>query len=108
MNNYTDLEKAIYNALSVSYESARTRRELCRAVGCNDRKLREAIESLRRDFPIISNDDGTGYYIPSPDETGRSQAAGWLERQRRRGNAIRRATRGAQLFVIAEKGESGR
>lgn len=33
MNNYTDLEKAIYNALSVGYESARTRRELCRAVG---------------------------------------------------------------------------
>ena len=104
MNQYTGLEQAVYNALGVGLKNARTRAELCSAIGCSDRALREAIEALRWDYPIITNDDGTGYYIPTPDERGRGQTAGWLERQRRRRNAIRKATRGARLFIMAGEG----
>ena len=103
MSKYTDLEKAVYNALGVGHKNARSRSELCSLVGCNDRCLREAIEPLRWNYPIITNDDGTGYYIPTADERGRSQAAGWLRRQRRRRDAIAQATRGARLFVTAGK-----
>lgn len=100
MSKYTDLERAVYNALGVGHKNARSRSELCNLIGCNDR---EAIEALRWDYPIITNDDGTGYYIPAADERGRSQAAGWLRRQRHRREAIAQATRGARLFVAAGK-----
>ena len=62
-------------------------------------ELREAIEALRWDYPIVTNDDGTGYYIPTPDSRGRMQAAMWLARQGKRQESIKRATRGARLFV---------
>lgn len=107
MNEYTGLKEAVYNALGVGRGNARTREELCSVIGCNDRVLREAIEALRWDYPIITNDDGTGYYIPTPDERGRRQAAGWLRRQRSRVNAIEEATRGARLFVTAGEGADG-
>lgn len=96
MSKYTDLEKAVYNALGIGHKNARSRSELCSLIGCNDRQL-------RWDYPIITNDDGTGYYIPTADDRGRSQAAGWLRRQRRRRDAIAQATRGARLFVTAGK-----
>lgn len=109
MNEYAGLKESVYNALGVGLENARTREELCSVIGRNDRALRETIETLRRDYPIITNDDGTGYYIPTPDNRGRRQAAGWLERQRRRRNAIMKATRGARLFVgITEETDNDR
>lgn len=71
MREYTDLMAAVYNALGTGHRNARTRAELCAALGCNDRELREAIEALRWDYPIITRDDGTGYYKPLPNHRGR-------------------------------------
>ena len=99
MSKYTDLEKAVYNALGVGHKNARSRSELCGLIGCNDRQLREAIEALRWDYPIITNDDGTGYYIPTQDSRGWAEASMWLARQGKRQESIKRATRGARLFV---------
>ena len=99
MRQHTDLTAAVYNALGTGHENARTRQELCAALGCNDRELREAIEALRWDYPIITRDDGTGYYIPTPDSRGRVEASMWLSRQNKRQKSIKRATRGARLFV---------
>ena len=100
MRQHTDLTAAVYNALGTGHENARTRQELCAALGCNDRELREAIEALRWDYPIITRDDGTGYYIPTPDSRGRVEASMWLSRQNKRQKSIKRATRGARLFVV--------
>lgn len=99
MRKNTDLMSAVYNALGLGSKNARTRKELCAALGCNDRELREAIEALRWDYPIVTNDDGTGYYIPTPDSRGRVEASMWLSRQNKRQKSIKRATRGARLFV---------
>ena len=80
---YTKLMMDVYNALGLGSEKARTRKELCAALGCNDRE----------------RDDGTGYYIPTPDSRGRVEASMWLSRQNKRQKSIKRATRGARLFV---------
>ena len=37
MSKYTDLERAVYNALGVGHKNARSRSELCNLIGCNDR-----------------------------------------------------------------------
>lgn len=103
MRQYTGLMMAVYNALGVGHKNARSRSELCGVAGCNDRQLREAIEALRWDYPIVTNDDGTGYYIPTPDSRGRMQAARWLSRQGKRQESIKRATRGARLFVAQRR-----
>ncbi len=86
MRQHTDLTAAVYNALGTGHENARTRQELCAA--------------LRWDYPIITRDDGTGYYIPTPDSRGRVEASMWLSRQNKRQKSIKRATRGARLFVV--------
>lgn len=105
MADYELLKTAVYNALGIGAEHARTRKELCRAVMCSDRLLRQAIEDLRYEYPIITNDDGTGYYIPTQDAAGRGQAARWLKRQNSRRRAIWRATRGARRFLAHSEQE---
>lgn len=101
MSKYTDLEKAVYNALGVGHKNARSRSELCSLVGCNDRCLREAIEALRWNYPIITNDDRLLHTHSGREgsQSGRRMA----RRQRRRRDAIAQATRGARLFVTAGK-----
>lgn len=99
MNKYTDFEKSVYNALNIGPTNAKTRKELCAAVGCSDRKLRLAIEVLRHDYPILTDDDGKGYYLPTSDDRGRKQAVSWLKRQEIRRISIWRAMRGTRRFI---------
>lgn len=94
-----ELKAAVYNALEIGPEHAKSRRQLCREVNCCDRVLRQLIEELRREYPIITDDDGMGYYIPTADARGRRQALQWIERQRRRQTSIQAALRGAERFV---------
>lgn len=54
----------VYNAIGVGKENATSRRELCRVTGLPDRAVRKAIEILRYDRPILTADNGMGYYIP--------------------------------------------
>ena len=66
---------SVYNALGVGPKNAVTRRELCARLRCGDRLLRQAIEDLRHDRVILTDDNGTGYYIPTYNKEGRAQAA---------------------------------
>lgn len=99
MTEYEVLKYSVYNALGVGAKNAQTRKELCHSVGCSDRMLRKAIEDLRRNRAIITNDDGTGYYIPATTDEGRKETWYWLCRQKKRMKSIKRALRGAERFV---------
>ena len=90
---------AVYNAIGVGRENAISRRELCRATGLPDRAVRKAIEILRYDRPILTADNGLGYYIPRRDAQGRREAAKWIETQDRRCKSIKTAERGAKRFA---------
>lgn len=103
MNDFEIIKYSVYNALGVSYKNALTRRELCRKTGCNDRTLRKAIESLRQDHPILSRDDGRGYYLPETTEEGREETERWIGRQNSRINSIKAAQTGAKKFVRKKK-----
>lgn len=109
MNEFEIFTFAVYNALGVGHENALTRRELCRKLNCGDRALRKAIELLRQDYPIITRDDGKGYYIPPTTPKGRQETVWWVKRQERRIRSIRLAQRGAEKFVrgIRNKGVPG-
>lgn len=71
----------VYNAIGVGKENATSRRELCRVTGLPDRAVRKAIEILRYDRPILTADNGLGYYIPRTDAQGRREAVRWIETQ---------------------------
>lgn len=53
-------------------ESAISRKSLCMKTGLKDRVVRNLIEEARRETIIISNNDGSGYWIypddPTPEE----------------------------------------
>lgn len=107
MNEKDLLSYAVYNALGVGPEQARSRRELCASVGCTDRELRQAIERLRHRYTILTNDDGRGYYLPTLDDRGRRQTICWLKRQESRRASIQRAMKGARRFVNSIGGSKG-
>lgn len=79
----------VYNAIGVGKENATSRRE----------SVRKAIEILRYDRPILTADNGLGYYIPRTDAQGRREAVRWIETQDRRCRSIKTAERGAKRFA---------
>lgn len=80
---------AVYNAIGVGRENATSRGDL----------VRRAIEILRYDRPILTADNGKGYYIPLSNDQGRKEAERWVETQNRRCKSIRTAERGAKRFA---------
>lgn len=99
------IKYAIYNAIGVGKKNAVSRKELCQRVGCSDRVARKAIEELRHDRVIITDDDNKGYYIPTSDSTGKARAAYWIRRQENRIKSIKEALDGARRFVNGEDAE---
>lgn len=55
------------------FENAISRKELCRITGLNDRIVRKLIEDARRNTIIISNNDGSGYWLFPEDPTEEEQ-----------------------------------
>ena len=51
------------------FENAISRKELCERTGLQDRVVRGLIEEARRETIIISNNDGSGYWIYPEDPT---------------------------------------
>lgn len=102
MREYEEIKYSVYNALGVGEKNAVSRRKLCKSVGCNDRVVRKAIEDLRRDRVIITDDNGTGYYIPTSDNAGRARASYRVARQEKRIRSIRRSMKGAKQFLSGE------
>lgn len=64
--------------------------------------LRRAIEDLRYDRPIVTDDNGKGYYIPEDTKEGRAATAFWIMRQEKRMRSIRKALTGAKQFVSGD------
>lgn len=99
MNDFEIFTCSVYNALGVGHTNAQTRRQLCQKLHCGDRTLRKAIETLRRDYAILSRDDGRGYYLPETTEEGREETKQWLRRQGSRIKSIKTAQAGAMRFA---------
>ncbi len=99
MNDFELFTCSVYNALGVGHTNAQTRRQLCQKLHCGDRTLRRAIEALRRDYAILSRDDGHGYYLPETTEEGREETKQWLKRQGSRIKSIKTAQAGAMRFA---------
>lgn len=55
------------------FENAISRKQLCRITGLNDRVVRGLIEDARRNTIIISNNDGSGYWLFPEDPTEEEQ-----------------------------------
>ena len=62
----------IIDFIPTGYENSISRKSLCAATGLKDRVVRNLIEEARRNTIIISNNDGSGYWIypdnPTPEE----------------------------------------
>lgn len=94
-----DFESEVYNALGIGSNNAKSRKQLCAELKCSDRILRETIERLRNDYPIITDDNGKGYYLPSQNAQGRRDTIRWLGRQDKRIQSIKAAQKGARDFI---------
>ena len=67
-------------------KNAVTRAQLRIATGLSDRKVRDAIADARRHTPIINDQSGRGYYIPTAEEL--PEAHKCLEQEKRRAKSI--------------------
>lgn len=90
---------SVYKSLGVGHNNALTRRDLCQKLGCGDRALRRSIEKLRENYPVLSLDDGSGYYLADTSEAGRQEAAAWVKRQNSRIKSIKQSKSGAVKFL---------
>lgn len=74
----------VYNTLGIGKENAVSRRQIVESTGYPDRLIRECIERLREEEPILSATDGSGYYIATEDAQGVTEAVEWVTGQNRR------------------------
>lgn len=77
--------------------NAVTRAQLRIATGMSDRKIRDAIADARRDTPIINDQSGRGYYIPTAEEL--PEARKCLEQEKRRAKSIFWSMKALKAFV---------
>lgn len=68
----------VYNTLGIGKENAVSRRQIVESTGYPDRLIRECIERLREEDPILSATDGSGYYIATEDAQGATEAVEWV------------------------------
>lgn len=97
--NITDyIPKGSANAVS--------RKKLCQITGLKDRVVRKMIEEARRSTIIISNNDGSGYWIYPENPTAKEKELlrKYVKLQESRAKSIFYALRPARLQM---KGECG-
>ena len=80
-------------------ERAISRKDLCRLTGLTDRNVRNLIEEARRETIIISNTDGTGYWIypEHPTDHEKEMLRKYVKQQESRAKSIFYALRPARL-----------
>ena len=80
-------------------EKAISRRDLCRVTGLSDRVVRSLIEEARRETIIISNNDGSGYWLypEHPTEAEKQLLNKYVKQQESRAKSIFYALRPARL-----------
>ncbi len=99
VRDFEKIKSDVYHALRVGKRNAISRAELIATTGYKDRRIREAIESLRHTKAILNLDQGDGYYIPESNTQGRHEAALWIRKQNTRMRSMKAATRGAERFI---------
>jgi biotin operon repressor len=65
------------------YKNAVSRTYLSELTNKSDRAVRADIEELRNSIVVLSNEDGTGYYLPTPEDDSRALQVLLRERARR-------------------------
>lgn len=78
-------------------KNAVTRVQLCIATGLSDRRIRDAIADARRKVPIINDQSGRGYYIPTAEEL--PEARSFLEQEKSRAKSIFSSMKALKAFV---------
>ena len=80
-------------------ERAISRKDLCRLTGLTDRNVRNLIEAARRETIIISNTDGSGYWLypEDPTEHEKEMLYKFVKQQESRAKSIFYALRPARL-----------
>lgn len=92
--------KQVYATLSTGAKNAVSRKHIVERTGYTDRIVRECIERLRADEPIISATDGSGYYIATKDMAGVADVTRWMDGQLKRASSIRKSTEGAVKLIL--------
>lgn len=80
----------IINYIPEGFENAISRKQLCKKTGLGDRVVRKLIEEARRETIIVSNNDGSGYWIypENPTEHERHLLTVFVRQQERRAKSI--------------------
>lgn len=81
-----------------------SRTYLCRVAGRTDRKTRAIVQKLREETVILSNDDGTGYYIPTEDD--REELAAYIARETSRALSILKGLKTAKKLLLEMDGKA--
>lgn len=87
----------IVDYIPAGKKNAVTRAQLRIATGMSDRKVRDAIADARRHTPIINDQSGRGYYIPTAEEL--PEARKCLEQEKRRAKSIFWSMKALRAFV---------
>ena len=83
--------------IPVGKKNAISRRNLCIISGLSDRAMREQISAARRYIPIINDQTGIGYYIPSEDDL--EEAKSYLRQEEVRAKSIFWSIRGLRKWI---------
>lgn len=80
----------ITNYIPTGYKNAISRKNLCAATGLSDRIVRGLIEEARRETIIISNNDGSGYWLypEFPTEEEKELLRKFVKQQESRAKSI--------------------
>lgn len=83
------------------HKNAISRNDLCRQTGLSDRLIRALIEEARRETIIISNNDGSGYWLfpENPTEQEKEMLRRYVKQQESRAKSIFYALRPARQMM---------
>ena len=103
------LKYNIVEYIPAGCENAVSRKTLCIITGMSDREVRAMIERARRETIIISNTDGSGYWLypDNPTEHEKEMLQRYVKQQESRAKSIFYALYPARK-AIKEGGANGR
>ena len=87
----------LMESIPVGRKNAISRVQLRAKCGLSDRAMREHIAETRRDIPIINDQTGIGYYIPSKDDL--EEARAFLKQEEARAKSIFWSIRGLRKWI---------
>lgn len=89
----------IFELLNIGKENAMTRDDLVRLTGLDDRKVRLLINQERELYPIISDSEHSGYWLPDLDNNGISEAQKCIRQFNARAISNVKAKRGLEKWI---------